>query len=548
MSKRHKNTVNFSDEVNKPLASAALPRSQKNYVATARNDITIPYYNGILHPQDIVLLERGHGKGLAIYDELERDTSINAVLQKRKMALVAREWAVTPATEDPRDNEAAEFVTEVLKGLNFDRMCLELMDATLKGFAVSEIIWHIDEGKIVPLEIKSHDPRRFCFDENWDVRLKTFTKYIEGEDLPERKFIVHRFGVKGNDPYGLGLGSKLFFPYLFKRQGVSFWLKYLEKFASPTPIGKYPLGMLSSEQDRLLDSLRSIALDSAVVVPMGTEVTFLQTGNSANTAYEDFAEYWDQQMAICVFGSSLATSIKGGGSRAAASIHKDVEEQIVDADSDLLSETLSRQLIQWLMDYNYPGVKPPKVIRIRSKNEREHEELELLKSKRQRADLDNLFTIAPRIPVGQEAVVLSTLMGAGLLPQLDENQIKALIPTLISSTLPLGANVDPGSTASTGKGDATSFADDDEDKTGFLSSDLEDATTPVTSLWLKKIKAKLESVIATGGSHADFSEQLLEVYDELDIDAMGNIIGAGLTLAELTGRSDVSDEMRGKRK
>lgn len=40
----------------------------------------------------------------------------------------------------------------------------------------------------------------------------------DGIDLPDRKFIVHRHGVVGNNPYGLGLGYQLFWAVLFKRE------------------------------------------------------------------------------------------------------------------------------------------------------------------------------------------------------------------------------------------------------------------------------------------------------------------------------------------
>ncbi len=164
-------------------------------------------------------------------------------------------------------SQAADFVRGVFKALPFDRITEELAGgATLKGFAVSEVVWSRDGNRIVPDEIVSHDQRRFAFGEDWRPRLLTWTNMRDGEELPDRKFIVHRHGVIGNNPYGLGLGTRLFWAVLFKREGVAFWLHFLDKFAGPTVVGSTPYGLVSDEQRRLVNILATIRTSSAVAV------------------------------------------------------------------------------------------------------------------------------------------------------------------------------------------------------------------------------------------------------------------------------------------
>ena len=71
---------------------------------------------------------------------------------------------------------------------------------------------------------------------------------VEGEELPDRKFIIHSVGGKDGSPYGLGVGHRLFWPVFFKRQGISFWLIFAEKFGTPTAVGKYPGGADPGDQ------------------------------------------------------------------------------------------------------------------------------------------------------------------------------------------------------------------------------------------------------------------------------------------------------------
>ncbi|MCX2697064.1 phage portal protein family protein [Ochrobactrum chromiisoli] len=348
-----------------------LPAGAKMLVATARNDITIPYYSGVLQHADDTLIQRGGGKGLKIYDEIERDTHASAMLQKRKRVVLSREWELKPKSSSALDVKAADFCRDVIGNLPFDQICEDMLDATLKGFSVSEIVWKRDGANIMPDQIVAHDQRRFAFDEGWNPRLLTWTNMHNGEELPQRKFMVHRFGVKGNNPYGLGLGSKLFWPVLFKREGITFWLHFLEKFASPTVIGFTPYGTLSEEQNNLLNQLSNLRGRSAITAPVGTDIKFLEAARSGSVTYQDFLSYWDKQISICVNGETLTTDIGSSGSRAASETHADQLDMGGDSDSDLLSGTLRSDFLTWLVAYNYPGAGVPSVWRIRQKNERQ---------------------------------------------------------------------------------------------------------------------------------------------------------------------------------
>ena len=252
-----------------------------------------------------------------------------------------------------------------------DRITEDLLDATLKGFAIAEVVWTRTGNRIVPRLVKGHDPRRFVFDENWQPRLLTMTAMNEGVELPERKFITHRTGVKGNNPYGLGLGSRLFWPVLFKREGISFWLHFLEKFAGPTVVGKTPYGMLTDEQLKLLRSLEAARTASAITVPIGTEIELLEATRSGSVTYEQWLNYWDRQISICVTGETLTTQVsEAGGSRALGEVHQEVFEQLVDADADHLADTFRETLLTWILDYNLPGAAVPSVWRVRARNEK----------------------------------------------------------------------------------------------------------------------------------------------------------------------------------
>jgi len=531
-------------------APKSLPPIAKTLIATVSNDITIPYYTDILQPLDDTLIARGGGGGLKIYDTVARDAHAYAVLQKRKMGLVARAWVVEPASSDAKDVKAAQMVEERLKRLNFDQICLDLLDATLKGFAVTEIIWENQPDGVGIKATKTHDQRRFAFDFDFRLRLLTRTDPVKGIELPERKFVVHRFGVVGNNAYGLGLGSKLFWPVLFKREGIAFWLTFLEKFASPTPVGKYPEGSLPENQRALLAALKDMVSKGAAVVPLGSEIELLEAKRGGTASYEEWCRYWDQQMSLCVFGSTLATNIDGAGSRAASETHRDVEEQIIDADADLLGSTLRETLCQWLIDFNMPGANPPLIRRPRPKDESLHEDL---RAKRVKNASDELALMRSALSGSGARFVEAAQahIDAGLLPEVEPDVLKSLAPYFDASLREKQAQ-DARMQRQVAKGVAqqpdAAFAGSGGHDHGMqdVAAQLEGFAAPMLDDWVGRIRNSLDDAIRNGEDFEAFSARLLALDPDLSLDAMGNLIGGAFAVADMTGRSDVRDEIAAK--
>jgi len=405
-----------------------LPSDARHQIASVENDITIPFFNGVMQHADDTLIQQGGGKGLAIYDEIERDTHAAAMLDKRKKTLVARNWEVLPGGGRPIDKEAADLVEEMLKALAFDKLCEDLLDATLKGFATSEVIWTRDGSRIKPERLHQNDQRRFVFDRDWQLRLLTWNAMTEGIKLPERKFVVHRFGVKGNNPYGLGIGSRLFWPVLFKREGIAFWLHFLEKFAGPTVVGKTPYGTLPEEQQKLLNELLRSRTASAMTIPIGTDVEFLEASRSGTVSYEQFLGYWDRQISITTTGETLTTQVDKSGSRALGDVHHEMLDLLVDSDGDLLSETLRDKLIRWIVEYNMPGAALPQVWRVRPKNEKSEAETRSTKAKAAK-ETNNAIraVVAQAAAFEDDSVARDYIVSFDVTEQLDDSTIDALV-------------------------------------------------------------------------------------------------------------------------
>ena len=347
------------------VATTARPELDTEFA----NRLSDPFetaYMGVLRTNDPLLMERGNG-GVQIYWDLRRDGKVFDGLQKRQLALIGKAWQVEPVKADSAKGTAdAETLTGILKACNFDKLCSELLEALLAGFAVSEIVWTTRDGMWVPERVVQRAQRRFVYvqqDENsapW-LHLLTRENMLTGKPVPPRKFIVHRVNPQDDNPYGMGLGLQLFWPVFFKRKGIVAWNKLCDRFGSPTPHGKYPRNAGPKEKGTLADALRAFSNDGYVMTPEGMDIALLESKISGNvTTQEALCEYMDDWIGAVLTGQESRSS--GGGALAAASKERqDVRQDLTQADSDLLSETLNQTLLAWICDYN--GLEPCHVYR-----------------------------------------------------------------------------------------------------------------------------------------------------------------------------------------
>lgn len=324
-----------------------------NEVSHIKNQPFNYNFNNILSSEDYVLMQSN--KNYKAYDKLELDTTTKIALNKRKMALSSREWQVDAASEDTKDKQAAEFVEKVFKKINLNSLAVKLADAILKGFVPAEVLWQISEEGVTIQDIKVRHQDRFLFDTDSKLRIKTKQNYLNGEEVSENKFIVHSYGDKYDNPYGVGLGQNLYWLVFFKNQDLQYWLKFLEKFGNPTVIGEYDN---ESQQKALEDAVRGIQNDTGVTIPKGSILRLLENDTKSSTdSYKVLIDYLDKQILQLVLGETLTTDVGDSGSYAAGSVHNNIRIELVKSDLKEIAETLNNSVVKWLVDYNFTNVK-----------------------------------------------------------------------------------------------------------------------------------------------------------------------------------------------
>jgi phage gp29-like protein len=162
--------------------------------------------------------------------------------------------------------------------------------------------------------------------------------------------VVTAGGSHDDQPYGRGLAEWLYWPTLFKRNGIRFWNTFLDKFSVPTAKGTYRPGTSEEDIHKLLAALHSIANDTGFVVPEGMAVELLHIATSG-IEFEKMPRYMDEAIAKIILSQTMTTD--DGSSRAQGQVHAGVKQELITSDADLLTDSFTEGPARWFTDLNF---------------------------------------------------------------------------------------------------------------------------------------------------------------------------------------------------
>lgn len=338
------------------------------YSANPYNRQTVyGYFPGVMHtgtgdvivrPNDELLLQKGGIAALIIYQRLLFDANVQAAWEKVVQEITSRDLIVEATSDSAGDIAVKEFVEGQLNELPIDEIFKAMLEAYVVGFSVGEIMWRRTKSGVKAYDVRPRDVRRFLFQESEDadmgftMKLVTRANTFEGEDLPARKFIVFRYWAQANgDPYGCGLGRILYPIVKFKRRALESQLLYSDRFANPTAVATAPLSATTPEIDTLYDHLTNLSQETALILPEGYSLEFINPQGSPET-FSQLRDSLIKEINMLISGEDETGNIEGG-SRASSEVAQNVREIRAQELSELLCATLNETLIRWIVDLNF---------------------------------------------------------------------------------------------------------------------------------------------------------------------------------------------------
>lgn len=331
---------------------------------------TIEYRVSIdMRPEQLAAILREASVGnarryLTLAEEMEeRYAHYASQLQTRRLAIQGIDPVVEAAEGVP------ETITEAVKSLvsesRFDAMTGDMLDGISKGYSAIEMMWEYQDNALRPVEYLWRDPRWFVFDRLSLKQLRLAVDYnVEGEELPQAKFICHMPKTKAGIPLRAGLARPAAWAYLIQSFGLKDWAAFSEIYGIPFRVGRYGTNASDDDKRSLLRAVRMIANDAAAIIPQGMDIEFHKVeGQHGAAVFGGLMDYVDKQVSKLVVGQTMTSD--DGASMAQAQVHNEVRIDILRADCKQLAQTINRDLIPYFVAMNfgpqaiYPQVEFP---------------------------------------------------------------------------------------------------------------------------------------------------------------------------------------------
>ncbi len=333
----------LSDEVATPTV-AGVRRTHEERVATG------------LTPERLGTILRDAAEGnarsyLTLAEEMEeRYLHYASQLQTRRLAIESVD-ATIEANEAP--TRIVDAVEELINDDGFAGARGHLPDAINKSYAMVEMIWEYERKALRPVQYIDRDARFFQMDRLSLRQLRLAVDgSIEGEELPEAKFLRHVPRTRLGLPLRRGMARPAAWAYLIQQFGLQDWAAFSEVYGMPLRVGKYNASASGADKRTLLKAVASIANDAAAIIPAGMEIEFHEV-NGANGAavFGGLLEYVDKQISKLVVGQTMTSD--DGSSLGQAKIHNEVRLELLRADCRQMAVTINRDLIKPFVDLNF---------------------------------------------------------------------------------------------------------------------------------------------------------------------------------------------------
>lgn len=324
-------------------------------IAHRSNDPLFVANLGVLPNPDEVL--RKAGLDQQVYSQIMTDSHVWAKVMDRRSALMAVKWELRPAPNGGRVAALCQRAIERLEGYDEYPLAgsqIHMQEAVFRGWSALEVIWENTPDGWLPAYLRDIPNRRLIHDgREW--RLLTSDHPTVGIPLPPYKILLIRHGATYENPYGEAILSRCYWPYIFKHNGLKWWVTLAERYGLPWVIGR--LGGEANEVQRseLASKLASLALDAVAVVPQGAEIQIETMQGVSPDVHDRLVTYCNAEISKVIVGQTLTTELDGAGSRAAAQVHQDIRDEIVASDRRLISLTMYR-LFRWICEVN--GLDP----------------------------------------------------------------------------------------------------------------------------------------------------------------------------------------------
>lgn len=298
---------------------------------------------------------RRRGEDAAVLAELYTDDQVTtATLSRKNRVLNAphfgyRAGAPDGETVTPEAKLVYDRLAQDLERANLRTIISGILDAPFYGMAPLELLWAYGDGWWHLVDVVARPFHWFAYDNHNQPFFRGAQGFacVDPKPLPPGKFIIVTHHGTYDNPYGLRLLSRCLWPVAFKRGGLQFYAKFVERHGMPWVVGKAPAKATEPEKRRMAADLARMVQDCVAAVSAGSEVEFLAPASGQDLLHERFIARQDKAISKLLMGQTLTVEMEGrNNSQAAATTHEDVAEGLAASDKSMVADAFNE--IAWL--------------------------------------------------------------------------------------------------------------------------------------------------------------------------------------------------------
>lgn len=310
-----------------------------------------------------------------IYDKMRRQESqVRMVVNAFKNPIRKAHLAVEPPKDASDDEkEQAEFIEHVLF-CGMDRPWKQVWNEVLSmidfGHSVFEVVhkpviadpeWGTYVG-IGQLAFRSQKTIYYWNVDPSSGALASVTQIVNGDlgryvDIPAEFLVVFSLEQEGDNYEGISALRACYGPYLRKQTYLQLMAIGIEKFAVPTPVGKFPAGQENSEQfTRFKQALEDYTSHETnyITLPAGDWAIDWNDSHFDPEKVQKAIDSEDRAMVKSILANFLELGMStSGGSWALSFDQSDFFLSGIEHVAELACDVISRRIIKPLIEMNY---------------------------------------------------------------------------------------------------------------------------------------------------------------------------------------------------
>lgn len=187
-------------------------------------------------------------------------------------------------------------------------------------------------------------------------------------------FMIHKHDIRdamffnsleAGSIHGVGIRSRIYAEWLQKQELTALMMEYAERSALGIEIWEYPLGNAKAEAAVAAHAMNRRGGSQNVILfpkPQGEDaglfdVRHVEPGLAGLQAIQSLlTEYFGRRCKLYILGQTLSSEAEATGlGSGLADLHLDTLMNIVEYDANNHEETITHELLKWLIRYNFPA-------------------------------------------------------------------------------------------------------------------------------------------------------------------------------------------------